>query len=168
MAKQPTERCNSVAGSLSPAGVVAPVNRLPTELLRVVFSLALTNASQCTLAAVCSRWRDVVMADCLLWSVLRVGKRTLPGLSVWLKRSKGALLDLTLSGVLELDEEALQRAKRLECVVRPSQVQAGEISGLISATGAELKEFVLTQAITGTSERIQLLAAPAPPRSGTR
>jgi hypothetical protein len=97
------------------ASQVAPIQRLPDELLLKIFSqlsvhTTFTNyQGLLTLVLVCSAWRRLVLGSPSLWTGIAlkwgkdciVGTDTIPDpnperLAQWLKRSKRALLDLNL------------------------------------------------------------------------
>ncbi|KAL0575911.1 hypothetical protein V5O48_006057 [Marasmius crinis-equi] len=103
--KKVAEKCRSL---------LAPVHRLPTEILAHVFSMAckmnfdlcpLYPPSSMQLSSVCGRWREIVLSTTMLWSALRIDFSQWVGDFAALERAVRIFMDR--SGVrplqLELD-----------------------------------------------------------------
>ncbi|QRV97060.1 F-box-like protein [Ceratobasidium sp. AG-Ba] len=96
---------------------LSPINSIPSEILLMIFSLASqdwveeeyvettnkTKANACILSSVCTLWRRLMLSSTSFWSHIELvltGFSTLPSLKtaeLWAQRSRGALLDVSIS-----------------------------------------------------------------------
>ncbi|KZW02786.1 hypothetical protein EXIGLDRAFT_828924 [Exidia glandulosa HHB12029] len=103
--------------------LLAPVNRLPQEILCRLFSEGPSNSSQQSvrISHVCSYWRELALDDPRLWtSITIINGRTLPALAVLLSRAKQQPVDLRLY-LVDIKGKEEQAGAALTCIVQHMQ-----------------------------------------------